>query len=67
MVDEIAMITAEKIIEAKDLPLEEWLHLVTSPDPGLVFPPKCFPTDEHRDAFFDTVRDRSEEDVKALL
>jgi restriction system protein len=54
-------------IEAKNLPLEEWLALVYDPPNDKVFLQRAFPSDKHRDEYITSVQSRSHDEVLKLL
>jgi restriction system protein len=54
-------------IEAKNLPLEEWLALVYAPPKDKVFLQRAFPSDTHRDEYMLSVQIRSHDEVLKLL
>lgn len=63
--------TAESSITlGKDISLEEWLEIVlTHPDSRKlrVYPDCCFPTDEHRDQYIESIKSRSSKELRTLL
>ena len=56
-----------EFLEASELPLEEWLNLLSHPPDGVLFVDYAFPSDKHRDEYIETIGQRAEEDVYQLL
>ena len=59
----------KRFIEAEKLPLEEWLKLIEphEEDRGYPIIDYQFPTDEMKNQYLQTIRNRSDEEVKRLL
>ena len=57
----------EEILEVNETSLDEWLELLRKPPTGKIFVRNMFPTQAHRNEWFQTAHLRSESDVKLLL
>ena len=59
----------KRFIEAEKLPLEEWLKLIEPHEEDRDYPiiDYQFPTDEMKNQYLQTIRNRSDEEVKRLL
>jgi len=56
-----------KYIDARQMPLDEWLALLFDVPDGAVFTSWAFPTDKHREEYIAGIGRRSEDDVCKLL
>lgn len=55
-------------MDARDLSLDEWLHLTRNPPEDADFwVDVSFPTDEHREAYIASIQERDEEEIRHLL
>lgn len=57
----------EEILEVTETSLDEWLELLRKPPAGKIFVRNMFPTQAHRNEWFQTANLRPESDVKLLL
>jgi restriction system protein len=58
---------AKRIIDGRDLSLEDWLESISHPPPQSWVLDYAFPTEEHKGEYLATIAQRSEREVKALL
>jgi restriction system protein len=56
-----------QFIDAREMTLEEWLGLLSSPPSGVIFVDYGFPSREHQDEYLASIDKRSEEEVYKLL
>lgn len=56
-----------ELLEVNETSLDEWLELLRKPPAGKIFVRNMFPTEVHRNEWFQTAHLRSESEVKLLL
>lgn len=65
-----ATVDGKPIVEARELPLEDWLKIILTPN-GVrnvcLYPDYCFPSDQHRDEYLSKITSRDRLEIKALI
>lgn len=57
----------DEIIDGTKLSLNEWLNILFTKKASRLLPNNCFPTDEIRNEYLNTIHERSEDEIKMLL